>query len=239
MDGFVVLGGTFHSLVQGDLVKAVFHNGVANYYQFVSDSRGSVFEPLLEKDHRIGTRTFVREFRVDSEGIYRLRKAFCNKCGFLVVYEDHVDRCQNSRDRTKDAVRMKRRAWVGDALLLLDVRTALLADVVDTKHLTIMCSQHICDSNLAALYVAYAKAGVQYSYPALGESTRQLAQAFEANYSTVRKLFLKEFFPFMVDTDVQDCMIKSLRDGSRNDFLDLEVVEEDRDLPAGSGGRGI
>jgi len=220
MDKFVEVEGTFARLADGDVVKLVGPEGVSETYQVGTAGGGVVFTGLKDNDIRVATRVVLRDFRVDEGGVVTLRKAFCYRCGCLVAVVDHGDRCQSNGSRASAKVRLQRRAWVGDALMMLDVRSALLASRVENKNLTIACSRHTSGEALAELYTKYSQAGVVFPSPALGQSVKQLATAFEANYPAVRDRYLREHFPDVAGTDVQDVMLRSLQDGSANGPLD-------------------
>jgi len=226
MERYINLQGTFPSLCDGDLVKSITGNGLAEFYRCVIQGNNVQFDRLEETDHRVGTRVVVREFRAASGESCVLKKAFCSKCSYLVAYEGHEDRCDNPQIKSDLVAKMKRRAWIGDALLMLDVRTALLADGTPDKDLTIVYSRCTKGSTLAELYVGYENVGVNFMFPALGRSPGQLATAFEANYLMVRDMYLKEHFPHMIGGGVQGEVLDAMRDGSNSAVLDTAVVPE-------------
>lgn len=171
-------------------------------------------------------------------------KAVCNTCSFLVAVRDHHSRCVPVTESTHRAkVSSRALAWVGDALLTLDVRMCLLLAGEPLSRVQQLVSTLTSNVTLANLYDEYVPV-VYTRVPALGPSVRQRATAFEASYAgAFRRHYLQSAFGRTPD-ELARCLSRFYTDDSESsdpsgaplgsDMLLMSSSFVDRDSSAGS-----
>lgn len=213
----IVVPSNYHVLTDGDLFLVRFTNGTVAHYIYRSGSAGSDMIPV--NDIKIKTRNVVMECEGTWHDHMRVKKAMCLSCEYLVVVDGHETRCMADNQHALK-VKMKRRAWIGDALLALDVRLGLLATGCSDETLTIKYQDFASNAVQASTYLRYVQEGYLFTFPALGTSTKQLADAFEANYfGTIRDKFVKECFPSL-DRATLQALIGDFNAGKFNALFD-------------------
>lgn len=112
----------------------------------------------------------------------RIEHGYCRTCKCIVRGEGHVQRCELPQTAEGERIR----AWLGDVLHMLDVRTAILFLDVDAVERT-KKMVHYCRGPAQAAYMS----SLGQTYDSIGLASR----AFEAYYLEIRPLYLATMFP--------------------------------------------
>jgi len=112
-------------------------------------------------------------------------KAVCSDCRYLVAVIQHSQSCEVVQSSALHSVvdRVRRLAWLGDALHTADVRCSLLSEGVPSSELQLRL-QFLCSTGAQAAWYKRSLEGLgaSPSVKPLGSSDRQVADAFEASY---------------------------------------------------------